>query len=131
MFSNFFKKEEKKEIKTKSKYNLELLQIITRHGKRTPIYILPFLNSCEKELEEIMQEKYEKQNWDNGFNVFVKTPYSENLYQKEYTYNKNLHGKSDQGQLTTEGAEQIFNLGKEIRSKYEYFLPKIYNDTVL
>jgi len=98
---------------------LQLVQVVTRHGDRTPTQLLPIENevwNCSLNWLDIFS--------DDTFNV--ETP-PQRLYRRTYLSNRELlPGNCSLGQLTEKGIQQHLQLGAELRSLYvdQYqFLP--------
>jgi len=105
---------------------LEFLQILTRHGDRTPTWTLPIevVWNCTLNSLSIPSNDFTNQ-----------VPDTPRLYRKSYLPNRNvLPGDCMFGQLTSLGAEQHLQLGNQFRSLYvdEYqFLPEFFDPNVI
>lgn len=102
-------------------YKLELVQILFRHGKRTPITKLHFMDE-EEPLN--LEFGYQVPEWNNGAEMLLTFPnVDENnqfsLYQKIYESNKQyLKGSVNSGMLTKQGVQQLHDIGKNLRENY-------------
>lgn len=117
IFSNYFAKE--KSEKTVEKLKLEIVQILFRHGKRTPITKLHFM---EEEEPLNAEHGYEIPEWDIGARMYLTFPdekHQFNFYEKVYERNKQyLKGTVNSGMLTKHGVEQLLEVGKTLRGIY-------------
>jgi len=98
---------------------LQLVQVVTRHGDRTPTQLLPIENevwNCSLNWLDIFS--------DDTSNIEVQP---QRLYRRTYLPNRELlPGNCSLGQLTEKGIQQHLQLGSQLRSLYvdDYeFLP--------
>lgn len=101
----------------KSDLRLKQVQIIFRHGARTPIHLIPNVEEAtydSKKWKAIYPNTlydYKVLNVDGG-------PQPESKYQAHYEKLGLLKGGCQYGMLTYLGQEQTLNLGKQIRKAY-------------
>uniref|UniRef100_K1S4N6 Lysophosphatidic acid phosphatase type 6 n=1 Tax=Magallana gigas TaxID=29159 RepID=K1S4N6_MAGGI len=101
----------------KSDLRLKQVQIIFRHGARTPIHLIPNVEEAtydSKKWKAIYPNTlydYEVLNVDGG-------PQPESKYQAHYEKLGLLKGGCQYGMLTYLGQEQTLNLGKQLRKAY-------------
>lgn len=110
----------------KNQAKLVAIQMITRHGARTPLALIPGIEEAEYSpdlVEPIIKSKFKLK------------PIGQSKIDGEYSYidknnDKQLKGGAPFGLLTKIGEEQMFNLGQRLRDKYviKYkFLSSEYN----
>lgn len=93
---------------TNSVYQLNLVQVFTRHGDRTPAHIIPNINVEWKcDYPNMIYYSSSNPNIEGG------------IYSKVYIKGKQqLLGNCALGQLTEIGIQQHLELGKKFRKKY-------------
>ncbi|KAJ5076811.1 lysophosphatidic acid phosphatase type 6 [Anaeramoeba ignava] len=99
---------------------LILVQVITRHGDRTPLKTLP----------------NQKNEWNCDLNFYhLSNPESKTIFQKVYIPNRQqFNGNCLTGQLTSKGFQQHFLLGQKLRKKYFNelnFIPEKYDPKLI
>ncbi|XP_075053403.1 lysophosphatidic acid phosphatase type 6 isoform X2 [Mixophyes fleayi] len=96
-------------------YELKLVQVVFRHGARTPLKPIPHNEQVEwaptlLEAPEHTQFNYTVTNLAGG-------PKPHSPFEERYRSHK-LKGGTFPGQLTTVGMQQMFNLGARLRKNY-------------
>ncbi|KAJ6242006.1 lysophosphatidic acid phosphatase type 6 [Anaeramoeba flamelloides] len=88
---------------------LQLYQLVTRHGDRSPLYPLP--NTDTEWYCHLTQYQYPSDTFDDKIQL-------SRLYRETFPMNEQvLKGNCSIGQLTTKGFEQHQSVGSNLRSK--------------
>jgi len=98
-----------------SRDELISVQLITRHGARTPLYLIPGIEEVAYKSELLDTYVKAKVNLVGIRNYQIESEYS--FYDKK-NVNKKLKGGACAGMLTTVGEKQMYELGRRLRERY-------------
>ncbi|KAG8444476.1 hypothetical protein GDO86_009593 [Hymenochirus boettgeri] len=96
-------------------YELKLVQVIYRHGARTPLKPLPHKDQVE--WSPAMLEVPKHTEFDYTVTDLLGGPRPSSPFEERYR-SHTLKGGTFPGQLTTVGMQQMFNLGLRLRKDY-------------
>ncbi|KAM4699627.1 lysophosphatidic acid phosphatase type 6 [Discoglossus pictus] len=96
-------------------YELKLVQVIFRHGARTPLKPIPHKEQVE--WSPILLEAPKHTQFDYFVTDLVGGPRPPSPFEERYRSHK-LKGGTFPGQLTAVGMQQMFNLGARLRKTY-------------
>ncbi|GAV09221.1 hypothetical protein RvY_18796 [Ramazzottius varieornatus] len=93
------------------------VQIFVRHGARTPLKVLPYLDQASWSLETLMADPPEYARYPFTVHDFHGKPLSMGLFE---TLSRNVifPGGCFAGQLTLPGKRQMYQLGQRLRKEY-------------
>ncbi|XP_012936372.1 uncharacterized protein LOC101855780 [Aplysia californica] len=100
-----------------SSLQLRQVQVMFRHGARTPLHLLPKVDTAEYDTQLVMREHqaslfpYERMSIDTGMAV------SFGAYQNHHVKNS-LKGGAYTGALTGYGKDQMYALGRRLQASY-------------
>lgn len=109
--------------------NLKLVQVVFRHGARTPLAHLEYLPTVD----------YHDDLLNHDDHTYV--PYSTktldgtaaDIKQSIFRHKDKLYGQGKHGELTGKGAEQMYQLGCQLRKRYISelkYLPATFTDDI-
>lgn len=96
-------------------YELKLVQVIFRHGARTPLKPIP--HNEQVEWSPRLLEAPQHTQFNYRVTDLVGGPKPHSPFEERYRSNK-LKGGTFPGQLTTVGMQQMFSLGARLRRDY-------------
>lgn len=96
-------------------YELKLVQVIFRHGARTPLKPIP--HNEQVEWSPTLLEAPEHTQFNYRVTDLVGGPKPHSPFEERYRSHK-LKGGTFPGQLTTIGMQQMFSLGARLRKEY-------------
>ncbi|XP_075707117.1 lysophosphatidic acid phosphatase type 6 [Rhinoderma darwinii] len=96
-------------------YELKLVQVVFRHGARTPLKPIP--HNEQVEWSPTLLEAPEHTQFDYRVTDLVGGPKPHSPFEERYRAHK-LKGGTFPGQLTTVGMQQMFSLGSRLRKDY-------------
>ncbi|KAM4046813.1 lysophosphatidic acid phosphatase type 6 isoform 1-T5 [Anomaloglossus baeobatrachus] len=96
-------------------YELKLVQVVFRHGARTPLKQIP--HSEQVEWSPTLLETPDHTQFNYRVTDLVGGPKPPSPFEERYRSHR-LKGGSFPGQLTTIGMQQMFSLGARIRKDY-------------
>ena len=113
----------------RSDMKLKLVQVVFRHGARTPLSPLDYLPTIE----------YHDDLLKHDHHTFI--PYTtkaldgsdSDIKQSIYKHKDKMYGFEKHGELTSKGAEQMYQLGCQLKKRYITdleFLPCLFTDAV-